>query len=85
MNPAISIIIPMYNTAKYIGECLDSILAQTFQDFEVIVVDDGSKDKSCTIVERYIKNHGGGVRTGLSLFALKKIPAAVSAFRETKA
>ena len=42
MIPAVSIIIPMYNTEKYIGECLDSILAQTFTDFEVIVVDDCS-------------------------------------------
>ncbi len=53
--PAISIIIPMYNTEKYIGECLDSILAQTFKDFEVIVVDDCSTDNSCDIVEKYLK------------------------------
>ena len=60
--PAISIIIPMYNSEKYIGECLDSILNQTFQDFEVIVVDDCSTDNSCTIVENYIQTHkkGGG-------------------------
>ncbi len=51
--PAVSIIIPMYNTEKYIGECLDSILAQTFTDFEVIVVDDCSTDNSATIVEKY--------------------------------
>ena len=59
--PAISIIIPMYNSEKYIGECLDSIFAQTFQDFEVIVVDDCSTDSSCAIVENYIKTHRGGV------------------------
>lgn len=53
--PAISVIIPMYNAEKYIGECLDSILAQTFQDFEVIVVDDCSTDNSCAIVEKYIR------------------------------
>ena len=52
--PAVSIIIPMYNAEKYIGECLDSILAQTFQDFEVIVVDDCSTDNSCAIVESYL-------------------------------
>ena len=51
--PAVSIIIPMYNAEKYIGECLDSILAQTFQNFEVIVVDDCSTDNSCAVVERY--------------------------------
>ncbi|MBR5913701.1 MAG: glycosyltransferase family 2 protein [Selenomonadaceae bacterium] len=52
--PAISIIIPMYNTEKYIGECLDSILAQTFDDYEVIVVDDCSTDNSCALVESYL-------------------------------
>ena len=54
INPEISVIIPMYNTEKYIGECLDSILAQTFQDFEVIIVDDCSTDNSCAVVESYI-------------------------------
>ena len=60
--PAVSIIIPMYNTEKYIGECLDSILAQTFTDFEVIVVDDCSTDGSAAIVQKYISkfNSGGG-------------------------
>ena len=61
--PAVSIIIPMYNTEKYIGECLDSILAQTFQDFEVIIVDDCSTDNSAAIVESYLPKFnakGGG-------------------------
>ena len=52
--PAISIIIPMYNVEKYIGECLDSILAQTFDDYEVIAVDDCSTDKTCEVVESYL-------------------------------
>ena len=60
--PAVSIIIPMYNVEKYIGECLDSIFAQTFQDFEVIVVDDCSTDNSCAVVENYIQTQGGGGR-----------------------
>ena len=51
--PAISVIIPMYNTEKYIGECLKSIFAQTFTDYEIIVVDDCSTDNSCAIVEKY--------------------------------
>jgi len=60
--PAISVIIPMYNTEKYIGECLDSILAQTFTDYEIIVVDDCSKDNSTQIVESYAEKltKGGG-------------------------
>ena len=40
--PKISIIIPVYNTEKYLRPCLNSILAQTFTDFEAILVDDGS-------------------------------------------
>lgn len=60
--PAVSIIIPMYNAEKYIGDCLDSILAQTFTDFEVIVVDDASTDKSRDIVKTYLpKFNRGGV------------------------
>ena len=52
----------MYNVEKYIGECLNSILAQTFADYEVIVVDDCSTDKSCDIVESYLpKFNSGGV------------------------
>ena len=51
--PAVSIIIPMYNAEKYIGECLDSILAQTFDDYEVIVIDNCSTDNSAAVVESY--------------------------------
>ena len=51
--PAISVIIPLYNAEKYIGECLDSLLAQTFKNFEVVVVDDCSTDNSSAIVKRY--------------------------------
>ena len=52
----------MYNTEKYVGECLDSILAQTFQDYEVIIVDDCSTDKSCEVVESYIPKFGGKLK-----------------------
>lgn len=50
-----SIIIPMYNVEQYIGKCLDSLLAQSMKDFELIVVDDGSKDKSADIVSGYAR------------------------------
>ena len=44
--PKLSVIVPVYNTEKYLRECIDSILAQTFTDFELILVDDGSTDGS---------------------------------------
>ena len=71
--PAVSVVIPLYNSEKFIGECLDSLRAQTFKDFEVIVIDDCSTDNSVKIVEEYApkfdgrlilskteKNSGGG-------------------------
>lgn len=51
----ISIIVPIYNIAPYLRECLDSILAQTFANWECICVDDGSSDESGTIVEEYAR------------------------------
>ena len=57
--PAVSVIIPMYNVEKYVGECLDSLLAQTFTEFEIIVVDDCSTDSSCAIVEGYHEKFDG--------------------------
>ena len=60
--PKISVIIPLYNAEKYIGECLESILIQTFQDFEVIVVDDCSTDNSVEIVQNYAEKFGGRLK-----------------------
>lgn len=52
-NPQISVIVPVYNVEKYLHKCVDSILAQTFTDFELILVDDGSPDKSGIICDEY--------------------------------
>jgi len=59
---AISVIIPMYNAEKYIGECLDSLLVQTFQDFEVIVANDCSTDNSVAVVESYMTKFNGRLK-----------------------
>lgn len=66
-HPLVSIIIPLYNAEQYIGECLNSIFNQTYKNIDVIVVDDGSTDKSKDIVSsfgskiKYIyQNYSGG-------------------------
>lgn len=51
--PKISVIVPVYKTEKYLPECIESILAQTFEDFELILVDDGSPDNSGAICDDY--------------------------------
>ena len=51
--PKFSIVIPVYNVENYIGKCLESIKKQTFKDYEIIVVDDGSDDNSMKIVKKY--------------------------------
>lgn len=53
MNPKISIIVPVYKVEPYIRKCVDSILAQTLTDFELILVDDGSQDKCGEICDEY--------------------------------
>ena len=51
--PKISVIVPVYNTEKYLHRCVDSILAQTYTDFELLLINDGSTDSSGTICDEY--------------------------------
>lgn len=55
MNIKLSIIVPIYNSEKYISRCIDSILNQSFIDYELILINDGSKDKSLDIIKEYEK------------------------------
>lgn len=54
-NPKISIIVPIYNGEKFVQRCLNNITSQTFRDFEAILVDDGSTDRSGAVCEEYAK------------------------------
>lgn len=69
MSPVVSVIVPIYNTEKYLKKCLESIINQTYMDIEIICINDGSTDKSLDILKQYkirdnriqiinIKNHG---------------------------
>ena len=53
MSPVISIIIPVYNMEKYLDRCIESVISQTFKNWEVILIDDGSTDSSPGICEKY--------------------------------
>lgn len=57
-SPAISVIVPVYKVEPYLRQCIDSILAQTFQDFELILVDDGSPDNCGAICDEYAAQDG---------------------------
>lgn len=55
--PKISVIVPVYNVEKYIDKCLKSIVNQTLEDIEIIIVNDGTLDKSVDIIEKYVKEN----------------------------
>ncbi len=55
MKPLVSIIIPVYNSASFLAECLDSIIKQSYKNLEIICINDGSTDNSLSIIKKYIK------------------------------
>lgn len=55
MSPKVSVIVPVYKAENYLHRCVDSLLAQTFSDFEILLVDDGSPDRSGEICDEYAK------------------------------
>lgn len=60
--PKISVVVPVYNTEKYLKKCLESIIKQTYQDFEVIIVNDGSTDNSQKIIDEYIGKYQNRIK-----------------------
>ena len=58
LNPLISLVIPVFNVEKYLEKCVDSVLAQSYDNFEVILVDDGSTDNSGRICDKYAEKDG---------------------------
>lgn len=76
ITPKISVIVPVYKAENYLHRCVDSLLAQTFQDFEILLVDDGSPDRSGEICDEYAQKdkrirvfhkENGGVTSARSL------------------
>ena len=71
----VSVVVPVYNVEKYIDKCLDSLVNQTLKDIEIIVVNDGSKDKSQKIIDEYVKKYPKKV------FSFKKKNGGLSSAR----
>lgn len=73
MNPKVTVLMPAYNAGKYIGAAIDSVLEQTFADFELLIVDDGSNDDTAEVVQGYsdlrirmVRQDRGGVSMALN-------------------
>jgi tetratricopeptide (TPR) repeat protein len=84
-TPAVTVVIPNYNYASYLPECIESVLAQTYKDWELIVVDDTSTDESCSVAKRYVAQHPEKIRlirlTGGPAGTPRAINAGVRAMR----
>lgn len=58
IKPSISVVVPVYNTRRYLNRCLDALMAQTISDMEVIIIDDCSNEDICSVVAPYLKQDG---------------------------
>lgn len=66
--PKVSIIVPVYNAEKYISRCIESVLSQDFNDYELILINDGSEDRSLEVCETYRFNY-----KQIKVFSQKKL------------
>ena len=65
--PTLSIVVPVYNTANYLVRCIESLLHQTLEDIEIILVNDGSTDNSQALIDSYVLNYPHKIRAYLKL------------------
>ena len=56
-SPKVSVIVPVYNTEKYLNKCLDSLVNQTLQELEIVIINDGSKDSSPDVIQAYMDKY----------------------------
>ena len=57
MKPLLTVVIPVYNVERYLKRCIESVLAQEWKDYEILLVDDGSTDHSPQICDDYVKDY----------------------------
>src|SRR4029079_1031142 len=73
MRPSVSVIIPSYNHEAFVGEAIKSVLDQSYQDFEIVIADDGSKDRTPEIIRRF-----ADPRISLEVFQENRAAAAAA-------
>ena len=66
----VSIVVPVYNAANYIEKTIEMVCRQTYKDWELILVDDASRDESAQVIENYIKNQGKRIRLIRKIYCL---------------
>ena len=77
--PRVSIILPVYNGGKFLREAIDSVLGQSYNDFELVVIDDGSTDDSVAIIQSYSNSRIKLLRNGMNLGITKSLNNGIAA------